>query len=161
MKNKLIPYLLALAIFIIPACLGTPAPTETPTPTIEETEVAPTEEIISQTGITVCMGQEPNTLYPFGELNPAARSVLAAVFDGPIDHSSYEYQPVILTQLPSLDNGDAQIVTVKVDDGDQLVDADGNLTQLKVGMSVRPAGFGLPGSSVPIMVAHAASIRAR
>ena len=140
MKNKLIPYLLALAIFIIPACLGTPAPTETPTPSIEETEVAPTEEIISQTGITVCMGQEPNTLYPFGELNPAARSVLAAVFDGPIDHSSYEYQPVILTQLPSLDNGDAQIVTVKVDDGDQLVDADGNLTQLKVGMSVRPAG---------------------
>src|SRR5690242_15241295 len=35
--------------------------------------------------LTVCIGQEPNTLYPFGGPNAAANSILAAVYDGPID----------------------------------------------------------------------------
>jgi peptide/nickel transport system substrate-binding protein len=86
------------------------------------------------------MGQEPNSLYPFGELNSAARSVLAVIYEGPIDSVSYEYQPVILTQLPSLENEDAQIVTVSVQAGATLVDADGNLTELETGLRVRPAG---------------------
>ncbi len=90
--------------------------------------------------LTVCLGQEPNTLYPFGGPNAAARSVLASVFDGPIDTIGYEYQPVILTQLPSLENGDAQIVTTPVQVGDQIVDANGDLVLLEQGVKVRPAG---------------------
>src|SRR5688572_27502879 len=77
--------------------------------------------------LNVCLGQEPNTLYPFGGPNAAARSVLASIYDGPIDTISYEYQPVTLTQLPSLENGDAQIVRTPVQAGGQIVDADGNL----------------------------------
>jgi len=90
--------------------------------------------------LTVCLGQEPNTLYPFGGPNAAARSVLAAVFDGPIDTIGYEYQPVILLQLPSLENGDAQIVTAPVQVGEQVVDANGDLVLLEQGVRVRPAG---------------------
>lgn len=90
--------------------------------------------------LTVCLGQEPNTLYPFGGPNAAARSVLAAVYDGPIDLVSYEYQPVALAQLPSIENGDAQIVRTPVQAGGQVVDAGGAVVLLQQGTKVRPAG---------------------
>ena len=101
-----------------------PLPTATPAPKV----------------LIVCLGQEPNTLYPYGGPNAAARSVLAAINDGPIDTVGYEYQPVILTQLPSLENGDAQIVKTPIQPGGQVVDADGNLVLLEKGVRVRPAG---------------------
>lgn len=140
MKRSLIPLLLLLALFVIPACLevsdqATPTPVETPSPV----EASPTPPA-STSSLTICLGQEPNSLYPFGELNSAARSVLAAVYDGPIDMVEYDYQPVILTQLPSLDNGDAQIVGASVKAGSQIVDADGDLVQLAAGTRVRPSG---------------------
>jgi peptide/nickel transport system substrate-binding protein len=90
--------------------------------------------------LTVCLGEEPNTLYPLGGPNAAARSVLAAVFDGPVDMVGYEYQPVILTELPSLANGDAQIAPISVEAGSTVVDADGSLVPLEAGARLRPAG---------------------
>jgi peptide/nickel transport system substrate-binding protein len=131
--------LLSLAlIFILTGCLGsrteTNLPAETPTPFVTDTP-----QPLPQTSITVCLGAEPNTLYPFGEVNTAARSVLAAIYDGPMDMISYEYQPVIFTQMPSLENGEAQIVRTTVQAGGPVVDADGNLASLAAGMRVRPA----------------------
>jgi peptide/nickel transport system substrate-binding protein len=123
----------------VPACRFLSSETQAtaaPTPTVLS---LPTPTPGPRT-LTVCLGQEPNTLYPFGGPNAAANSVLAAVYDGPIDTVGYEYQPVILTQLPSLQNGDAQIVRTPVQAGDQVVDADGNLVLLKQGIGVRPAG---------------------
>jgi peptide/nickel transport system substrate-binding protein len=90
--------------------------------------------------LTICLGQEPNTLYPFGGPNAAARSVLASINDGPIDLVGYEYQPVILTQLPSLENGDAKIVRSLIQAGSQIEDADGNIVLLEKGVRVSPAG---------------------
>ena len=65
--------------------------------------------------------------------------MLAAIDDGPIDTISYDYQPVILQKLPSLADGDAQIVPVDVNAGAAIVDADGNLTALAAGTRVRPS----------------------
>jgi len=90
--------------------------------------------------LTVCLGEEPNTLYPFGGPNAAARSVLASINDGPIDMVGYEYQPVILTKLPSIENGDAQIVRTPIQVGAQVVNADGAVVLLAQGVKVRPAG---------------------
>ena len=108
----------------VPSETPVPLPTATPLPSV----------------LTVCLGQEPSTLYPFGELNAAARSVLAAINDGPIDTVGYKYQPVILTQLPSLENGDAQIVKTAIQPGGQVVDAEGKVVLLEQGVKVRPAG---------------------
>ncbi|MBI5840568.1 MAG: hypothetical protein HZB19_10745 [Chloroflexi bacterium] len=130
---------LILVIFILAACglpVGSDEPTAVPTqtpPPLPTPTPAPRE-------LTVCLGEEPNTLYPYGGPNAAARSVLAAVYDGPIDMVAYEYQPVILTQIPSLENGDAQISPITVQAGGQVVDADGNLVLLEKGLRVRPAG---------------------
>lgn len=98
-----------------------------------------TPSLPAPASLTVCLGQEPNTLYPLGGPNAAARSVLAAVYNGPIDTISYEYQPVILARLPSIENGEAQIVRTQVQAGGQVVDADGDLVALEAGVRVRPA----------------------
>jgi peptide/nickel transport system substrate-binding protein len=89
--------------------------------------------------LTVCLGAEPNTLYPLGNPNDAAQSVLAAIDDGPVDIVSYQYQPVALTKIPSIAGGDAQIVPVSVAPGSKIVDAFGTLTALAAGIRVRPS----------------------
>ena len=90
--------------------------------------------------MTVCLGQEPSSLYPLNNPSLAARSILAAVYDGPIDTNSYGYQPVILERLPSLENGDAQIFSKSVYVGDEVVDASGTPVTLQVGAMIHPAG---------------------
>src|SRR6185369_3795469 len=101
-------FLLILSSCRFPAAQAQPTTAPSPTaPVLPTATPAPSN-------LTVCLGAEPNTLYPFGGPNLAARSVLASVFDGPIDMIGYEYQPVILTQLPSIKNGDAQIVSTPV-----------------------------------------------
>ena len=101
-------------------------PALTPTPAAKRT-------------LTVCLGQEPNTLYPYGGPNDAALSVLAAIQDGPVDTVGYDLQRVILTKLPTLADGDAKLVPVDVKTGSKIVDADGTLTALAAGTRLRPS----------------------
>jgi peptide/nickel transport system substrate-binding protein len=146
--------LLIMAGFLLSACLPVsspsvsssthapiqPASTTTPQPVFTPTSVPRT--------LTVCLGQEPNTLYPFGKLNEAAQSVLAAIDDGPIDTVGYTYQPVILEKLPSIADGDAAVTKVSVKNGSEIVDANGSLTALAIGGRVRPAGCRSDGCAV-------------
>ena len=94
---------LILGLSLLVACgQKTPTPTPTPEPTLTATPVPPRQ-------LTVCLGQEPTSLFPVNNPSSAARSVLAAIYDGPIDTNSYGYQAVILERLPSIKNGDAQL----------------------------------------------------
>lgn len=139
-SHKKLAILLAF-VFILTACalpISTSQPDATAVPS--ETPIPLPTATPAPSALTVCLGQEPNTLYPFGGPNAAARSVLASVNDGPIDMVGYDYQPVILTQLPSIENGDAQIVRTPIQAGAQVVDADGTLVLLAQGVRVRPAG---------------------
>ena len=138
MRQKL--PLVLIAFIIITACLTPQLQEATSTPPVTQLPIITTPASNPTSALTVCLGQEPNTLYQYGAPNAAARSVLAAIYEGPIDTVSYEYQPVILTQIPSLENGDAQIVRTEVQAGGQVVDADGNPVALAAGMRVRPSG---------------------
>ena len=138
MRQKL--PLVLIAFIIITACLTPQLQEATSTPPVPLIPITATPASNPTSALTVCLGQEPNTLYPYGEPNTAARSVLAAIYEGPIDIVSYEYQSVILTQIPSLENGDAQIVRTAVQAGGQVIDADGNPVALAAGMRVRPSG---------------------
>lgn len=109
-------------------------PTPFALPTAVSTPTTPPERTL-----TVCLGAEPNTLYPLGAPNAAAQSVMAAIFDGPVDTLSYDYQPVILQKLPSLADGDVQIVPAEVRAGDIVEDADGGAVNLAAGQRIRPS----------------------
>ncbi|OGN75743.1 MAG: hypothetical protein A2X25_02970 [Chloroflexi bacterium GWB2_49_20] len=126
-------------VTLLSACAAkspVPAPPE-PTPT-RQAALTPTP--VTQKTLTICLGQEPASLYPYGTLNASARSVLAAIYDGPIDSNSYGYQAVILQKLPSLEDGDALLETVTVKAGDEVVAADDLPVTLAAGARLRPAG---------------------
>ena len=130
--------LLVLLAVLLAAC--GPKGTATPTPNSTPVSSTPTPTPVPPRTLTVCLGEEPASLYPFGNLSSAARSILAAIYDGPIDTNSYGYQPVILQKLPSLADGDAQISAVSVYVGDEVVDAGGLPVTLAPGVRVRPSG---------------------
>ncbi len=139
-------FILILVLAVLLSACGIPAlPTSNqpePTGGVTQTPVAgltPTATPGVLRTLTVCLGSEPSTLYPFGQPNDSGLSVLAAIDDGPVDAVNYEFQPVILTSLPSLENGDARIVPVNVNAGTKIVDASGTLTALAAGTQVRPS----------------------
>lgn len=131
--------LLVSAAVLLAGCA--PAPTSTPTAVVSPTPIV----VITPTPapaktLTICLGEEPNTLYPYGNPNSAARGVMQAIFDGPIDTNSYSFQPVILSKLPNISDGDASLDPVDVSTGDLIVDATGSLVTLDAGVAVLPSG---------------------
>jgi peptide/nickel transport system substrate-binding protein len=146
-REILLSCILILGILLSSCSLSLPeTQTATPVPVVPETvtltpspEPVPTATELPRT-LAVCLGQEPNSLYPFGMLNMAARSVLGAIYDGPIDTFTNGYQAVILEKIPSLENGDMQLAAVTVKRGDPVIDSSGKLSVLDVGVTIFPTG---------------------
>jgi len=120
------------------AC-GSVKPPFTP-PAVTPIPATPSATVPPVRALTVCLGQEPASLYPVNNPSSSARAVLAAVYEGPINTNTYGYQPVILKDLPSLANGDAQFFQKSVYVGDEVVDASDTPVTLEVGTTIRPAG---------------------
>lgn len=110
---------------------ATEEPTATPEPTPTATPMPKT--------LVVCQGREPETLYMYGGASSAAQQVFEAIYDGPIDHRSYDYQPIIVEKLPDFEEGDALLEPVTVQAGDLVVDSSGNYAELTEGTVVHPA----------------------
>src|SRR5215211_7814559 len=136
----------ALAILFIlaltlPACTpqvtGIPVAVETATNSVPSATLTTTP---APRVLKICLGEEPNTLYPYGNLNSSARSVLSAIYDGPMDVAEYGYEPIILEKIPSLEDGDAQVSPISVNAGSKVVDSSGNIVLLSAGTKVRPSG---------------------
>lgn len=91
--------------------------------------VTPTPPPAGPKTLVVCMAQEPDTLYLHGSRMLAARHVQHGIYDGPIDSRSYDYQPVILEKLPSIEDGDAIVRDVTVRPGEMHVNEAGALVE--------------------------------
>lgn len=128
----------AISLALAACSPTTKTPVVTPSPE-KPTALPPTATPEPRT-LTVCLGQEPTTLYPYGSTAQAMWSVLEAVYDGPYDTNGYSIQPVILEKLPTFSDGSASWQKVSVAAGAEIVDADGNLTTLQKGSIVRPSG---------------------
>jgi peptide/nickel transport system substrate-binding protein len=102
--------------------------------------ITPTPEPQEPRTLVVCLGREPDSLYPYGTNMAESLSVLEAVYDGPFDERGFVAHPVILEKIPTLGGGDVTIQPVPVSLGDTIVDADSNLTTLESGTLVRPSG---------------------
>lgn len=133
--------LTALAVFglLLAACQPagpTAAPTLSPTEALPEATATPEPP----RSLTVCLGQEPQTLFAYGSTTRSSWSVLEAVYDGPVDTHNFEAQPVILEKIPSLGGGDAAYLPEAVKAGDEVLDANGDLVALAQGVTVFPSG---------------------
>ncbi len=90
--------------------------------------------------MSICLEQEPASLFLYGDASAAARAVRQAIYDGPVDWLGYEAQAVILERVPALENGDVFYAPVEAAAGDLIVDAAGALVNLAPGVRYLPAG---------------------
>ena len=90
--------------------------------------------------LSVCLGKEPDSLFLYGDLSASSEIVRQAIYDGPVDLVDFEYQPVILKDLPSQENGLVSLSSIEVYPGERLVDARGDITVLSSGVEFRPSG---------------------
>lgn len=97
-----------------PLTLG-PTPAALPTLPLA-TPVPPPETLI------VCAAEEPASLFVYSAHGPSTEAVFAALYDGPVDAVGFSYQPVLLTKLPSLADGDLRVEPVTVTSGQVFFD---------------------------------------
>jgi peptide/nickel transport system substrate-binding protein len=140
-----------LVLFVSACSYKTATPTFIPPPTephpIGETPTlapvmsdTPTAETIPVRVLSICLGQEPASLFYYGNSSDAAQSIFEAIYDGPYDTRGFQVQPVILEKMPSFENGNARMEGVQVKPGDLIVDNSGNWTNLAEGVLYRPVG---------------------
>jgi peptide/nickel transport system substrate-binding protein len=145
--------LLAIILLVgLVACSQKPAsstltfPTQTISPTGQPTnsviESTPTAALLPapERLLTICLGREPTSLFYYDAASTAARDILAAVYDGPVDIKNYTEKAVILEKIPTLTDGDARLQPVQVNAGDLIVDGSGNPVNLESGVMYRPSG---------------------
>jgi len=133
-----------LGILLLSACAGVKAPSDP----LEVTEAVPSPTPEVKSRLTVCLGEEPASLYLYGNSSQAMWSVLEAVYDGPIDTRNNVAVPVILRDLPTQANGAVQLSATPVSRGDRVANIEGDVVALQKGVKVFPAGCTSPGCAV-------------
>jgi peptide/nickel transport system substrate-binding protein len=121
---------------------------ETTQETKTQTATADSTDVVELTAtptplkeLTVCMAQEPASLYLYdGRNNRSKWNILEALYDGPIDVIAGKATPVMIERTPNLENGDLSLQAVVVSPGQEVIDARGQLVVFKEGILARPAG---------------------
>jgi peptide/nickel transport system substrate-binding protein len=134
-KIFLIVLLTALFTSCIPGLMAKPTATPLP-PTLTPTPVPRT--------FTVCLGQEPDSLYPYGSVSPVLKRILDVIYFGSLVSHEGQLNSQMLEKIPSMESGDVSLEPVDVKSGDVIADADGNLTTLAAGVAVFPHGCTSP-----------------
>ena len=140
-RSKLAYFILVVVIssmFLVSCSGGLNNPNETaaaPLPT-----AAPTATPEKLKTLTVCLGEEPQSLYLYGSSSQAMWSILEAIYDGPIDTENNSPVPVILEGLPTIENGGIQLLSVTVTRGDRVSNTEGEVVALEKGVRVFPEG---------------------
>lgn len=141
-------YTLGLVLVLLAGC-GLPPTAQAPFPPTSllpvesrqpQSSPEPSPAVQDEDTLVICSGSLPVDLFLYSEPSYIKSVLLAMLYDGPIELVGYEYQPVLLTRLPSLAEGDAWIESVEVQAGDLVMDASGALAVLGPGARLRPAG---------------------
>ena len=123
--------IISLLIGCIPGFLIKPTATPLP-PTLTPTPMPRT--------LTICLGQEPDSLYPYGTVSPVSQIILNAIFNGSLNRVGDHLTTAILEKVPGVESGEVTLEPANVNNGDEVVDADGNLVSLTTGVNVFPHG---------------------
>lgn len=109
-----------------PVLTPTPAPSPTPQPN----------------QLTVCLGREPASLFPYTASGRAAQAVLSALSAGSYGPAVYlnNEMSIPIEGVPALENGGMRLEPVTVNPGERIVDSTGALLNLAEGVVYRPAG---------------------
>lgn len=107
---------------------------------ISEIIPSPVPSPVPERVLSICLGDEPRSLFFYADQSASARIIRQAIYDGPVDRFGLETEPVLLEDLPNQENGLVVVNTREVFPGERIVDARGNATLLGMGVEFRPAG---------------------
>lgn len=121
-------------ILLLSACqsLGLLEPTPTPIP--------PTPTPLPPSELTICLGTEPDSLYPYALSSQTARDILQVIYSGLFTEVDGGASTAILKTMPDYTNGSASLTPVTVREGDQVANIYGDLIVLQTGAQVFPSG---------------------
>ena len=123
---------------------GGPLPTQQPIASSSPTALppTPTATLVPPKVLTVCLAEEPESLYRYdGHAGGAKESIFAAIYDGPFELTSEgKHTDSLFSVYPSGENGGISALPIAVQPGDMVVDAYGELSVFKAGIFARPAG---------------------
>lgn len=113
--------------------------------TAEPTRLEPSQPAVmsptaSPRHLSICLGQEPKSLFLYDAVGPAAQGILAAIYDGPFEIQHFNIIPILLEQLPSLSDESMRLEPVSVEPASTIVDANGYVNTLAEGVRYRPSG---------------------
>lgn len=148
--HKKIYFICLIILGTLTSCISLPAGESTPTPirqmvqsptvTADTPTAQPTQVPEQPKVLTVCMKDEPASLFYYTDQSLAAQEIYQSLYDGPIDYVDYVYVPRILERIPSLENGDVALTPVELQEGDLLIDNQGAMVVLEQGVNYRPSG---------------------
>ncbi len=94
--------------------------------------------------LSICLGDEPDSLFLYGDQSSSANIIRQAIYDSPVDEVDFQYSSSLLEEIPSQLNGLVTVVPVEVFPGERIVDSKGNITILASGVEYRPADCSTP-----------------
>lgn len=144
MKLPAFLWVLAAVMGLVSCRTGPDAPAVEQTPTPSSTVVVePVQPTLPPTPtpeqgkhLTICMAQEPTSLYWHGRSTIQDQAVLHGLYENDFTTLSFDYQAQGLVVIPSLAKGDAAFRVVPVDAGDEVVDAAGDVVVLEPGVEL-------------------------
>ena len=136
------PLLVLAAALAVSGCQALNPVPATPTP------IPPTPTPLAPSEINICLGYEPESLFVYNAASKAARDVMAAIYDGPVDWIDGSPVAVLLEGIPNLTDGSVRFIPVGVNPGDSVVNTEGNLVTLSAGARIFPTGCTSPACAI-------------
>lgn len=139
LRHKRLLSILLLSVILISSCqAGSSQLVEIP-----DKDQSPFSTLVPspepQKVLSICLGEEPRSLFLYGDQSSSARIIRQAIYNWTVD-DNLNYISAILDGVPSQENGQVTVTEVEVFPGQSIVDRDGNLTILAGGTEYRPSG---------------------
>jgi peptide/nickel transport system substrate-binding protein len=145
LKNKYFLVFIFISLILLPACKEEGIQVlEIPQSSGEDDlpELIPSP--VPERTLSICLGDEPDSLFLYGDQSYSAVIIRQAIYDSPVDEVDFQYSSSLLEEIPSQSNGLVTVVPLEVDPGEKIVDSKGNITILASGVEYRPADCSAP-----------------
>ena len=140
LKNKYFLVFFFISLILLPACKeeGIQA-LDIPQSSGEDDlpELIPSP--VPERTLSICLGDEPDSLFLYGNQSSSAAIIRQAIYDSPVDEVDFQYSSSLLEEIPSQSNELVAVVPLEVYPGEKIVDSKGNITILASGVEYRPA----------------------
>jgi len=140
LDRKLILSILLMLVLSMSACLAESSQIINIPEMDQGPQITPLPSPIPKKVLSVCLGEEPTSLFLYGDQSASARIIRQAIYDWTVSDPSLGAISALIEDIPSLENELVTVSQVDVFPGERIVNHIGNLTILANGTQYRPSG---------------------